>query len=112
MNYLKRFLSDATAHVIFVGYQATGTPGRDIQKDGSKDGYVYLDRQKITINAGIHTISAYSAHADQKDLVNFVKRMKVKPQYIRIVHGDERGKAALADQYRSLLPDVEVMIGK
>lgn len=112
MNYLKRFLSEATADVIFVGYQAKGTPGRDIQKYGPNGGYVYLDHQKVKINAAIHTISGYSAHADQKDLVNFVKRMKVKPQHIRIVHGDERAKGVLADEYRRLLPDAEVVIGK
>ena len=112
MNYLKRFLTEPTADVLFVGYQANGTPGRDIQTYGPKGGYVVLDDERINIKAGIHTISGYSAHADQTNLVNFVKRMHHKPKHIRIVHGDEDAKLALADKYRQLLPDCDVVIGK
>lgn len=111
MNYLKCFLHIKTADVIFVGYQAYGTPGRAIQQYGPNGGYVYLDGVKTVINAGIHTISGYSAHADQNDLINFVKRMTRKPEHIRIVHGDNEAKDALANIYRTLLPDAEIVIG-
>jgi metallo-beta-lactamase family protein len=111
MNYLKRFLSEPTADVLFVGYQAQGTPGRDIQNFGPKGGYVMLDDERIDIKAGVHTISGYSAHADQSNLINFVKRMHHKPKHIRIVHGDDEAKQALAGKYRQLLPDCEVEIG-
>ncbi|MFT5716065.1 MAG: metallo-beta-lactamase family protein [Oleiphilaceae bacterium] len=114
INYLERFLPDPKADVVFVGYQAQGTPGRDIQKYGPRGGHVYLpvngDRQRIDINAGIHTISGYSAHADQAGLINFVKRMRHKPKQIRIVHGDDEAKAALAQEYRELLGSVEVVV--
>ncbi|WP_336244818.1 MBL fold metallo-hydrolase RNA specificity domain-containing protein [Shewanella sp. SG41-4] len=43
--------------------------------------------------------------------MNFVKRMHHKPKHIRIVHGDDEAKQALADKYRQLLPDCEVAIG-
>ncbi|UCX04002.1 MBL fold metallo-hydrolase RNA specificity domain-containing protein [Shewanella glacialimarina] len=112
MNYLKRFLSEPTADVLFVGYQAQGTPGRDIQNFGPKGGYVMLDDERIDIKAGVHTISGYSAHADQANLINFVKRMHHKPKHIRIVHGDDEAKQALADKYHQLLPDCNVEIGK
>jgi metallo-beta-lactamase family protein len=114
INYLERFLPDPKADILFVGYQAQGTPGRDIQKYGPRGGYVSLpvngDSQRIDINAGIHTISGYSAHADQAGLLNFVKRMRHKPQQIRIVHGDDEAKAALAQEYKKLLVDVDVVI--
>ncbi|WP_119968781.1 MBL fold metallo-hydrolase RNA specificity domain-containing protein [Shewanella japonica] len=112
INYLKRFLTEPTADVVFVGYQAQGTAGRDIQTYGPQGGYVILDDDRINIKAGIYTISGYSAHADQANLVNFVKRMHHKPQHIRIVHGDEPAKQALAQKYQQLLPDCEVVIGK
>jgi len=75
MNYLKAMLHDKRHDVLFVGYQAKGTIGRDIQKYGPRQGYVYIDGQKININAGIYTISGYSAHAGQSDLLKFVNRM-------------------------------------
>ena len=123
-NYLKALLPDERTDVLFVGYQASGTPGRDIQRyapniSGRESGYVMFGGgndassggEKIDIKAKVHTLSGYSAHADQKDLVNFVKRMRHKPKHIRIVHGDEGAKSALKDKYNELLPECEVVIG-
>lgn len=78
VNYLEAFLPDSTADVLFVGYQAKGTLGRDIQKYGARGGYVFVNNQRIDINAVIHTISGYSAHADQAGLIRFVTKMKVR----------------------------------
>jgi metallo-beta-lactamase family protein len=111
-NYLARFLSKSTTDVLFVGYQAKGTTGRDIQTYGPQGGYVYINELKIDIKATIHTISGYSAHADQHNLINFVKRMHHKPSHIRIVHGDEEAKQALAQEYRKLIPTADIVIGK
>lgn len=110
VNYLKALLSDEKTDILFVGYQAQGTPGRDIQVYGPRGGYVYLDDEKIDIRAGVHTISGYSAHADQKDLVNFVKRMRHKPSEIRIVHGDDEAKQALRVKLNEVVPDAKVWI--
>ena len=116
LNYLKQFLQDKTTDILFVGYQAKGTLGRDIQQYGAKGnkpgGYVYIDGKKITVNANAETISGYSAHADQKDLINFVKRMRIKPKHILIVHGDDEAKASLKEQYQLLLPDALIEIGQ
>ncbi|MBP5980604.1 MAG: MBL fold metallo-hydrolase [Halomonas sp.] len=95
MNYLKAMLSDARHQVLFVGYQGAGTPGRDIQQYGPKGGWVELDGERIDIKAGVTSISGYSAHADQKDLLNFVKRMHRWPHTIRLVHGDQNARTAL-----------------
>jgi metallo-beta-lactamase family protein len=95
VNYLKALLGDPRSDVLFVGYQAAGTPGRDIQRYGPQGGYVILDGQRYPIHARVHTISGYSAHADQRNLANFVRRMRCKPGEIRLVHGDEEAKKAL-----------------
>ena len=110
MNYLKATIGDSRTDLLFVGYQAQGTPGREIQKYGPRGGYVELDGQRYDISAGIHTLSGYSAHADQKDLVNFVKRMRKKPKEIRIVHGDVGAKRALQQQFEDLPPGCDVVI--
>ncbi|MGP9765405.1 MBL fold metallo-hydrolase RNA specificity domain-containing protein [Halomonas sp. AOP13-D3-9] len=95
MNYLKAMLSDERHQVLFVGYQGAGTPGRDIQQYGPQGGWVAIDGQRIDIKAGVSTISGYSAHADQKNLINFVKRMRSWPHTIRLVHGEQAARAAL-----------------
>jgi metallo-beta-lactamase family protein len=110
VNYLKAMLGDARHDVPFCGYQAAGTPGRAIQAHGPKGGYVDLEGERIAIRAGIHTLGGFSAHADQKDLVNFIGRMRVKPREVRIVHGDADAKAALAGLLRKLHPGMQVVI--
>jgi len=98
VNYLKRFLSDETADVLFVGYQAKGTVGQQIQQYGARGGYVFIDGEKHHIHAGVHTISGYSAHADQRNLINFIKRIRYQPDEVIIVHGDTEAKQALANK--------------
>ena len=112
--YLKALIEDERTDIVFAGYQGAGTNGQAIQKYGDKtrypNGYVELDQQRYDINAQIHTISGYSAHADQKDLINFVKRMRYNPKCIKLVHGDENAKQTLADKLQNQLK-VEVEIG-
>jgi metallo-beta-lactamase family protein len=110
VNYLKAMLGDPRHDVLFTGYQASGTPGRDIQKYGPKGGYVILDGQRYPIRAGIHTLGGYSAHADQKDLLNFIGRMRRLPRQVRLVHGDAAAKQALAAALRQQHPEIDVLV--
>lgn len=98
VNYLKAMLGDERHDVLFVGYQAEGTPGRDIQRYGPDNGYVYLDGEKYAIRAGVETIGGYSAHADQRGLMEFVGGIECGPGEIRLVHGEEGAKQALRNE--------------
>ncbi|MDB6052034.1 MAG: metallo-beta-lactamase [Pseudomonas sp.] len=97
VNYLKAMLGDPRHHVVFVGYQGKGTPGRDIMTYGPEGGFVVLEGRRIDIRAGIDSVGGYSAHADQADLVGFVTRMKEWPKEIRLIHGEGQAKQCLAD---------------
>lgn len=108
VNYLKALLGDPKNDILFVGYQARGTPGRDIQRYGPKGGYVALDGERFDIRARVHTISGYSAHADQRGLVDFVRNMRSRPQQIRLIHGDPEASAVLAGLLREWVPATEV----
>jgi metallo-beta-lactamase family protein len=103
VNYLKAMIENDAHDVLFVGYQAHGTPGRVIQRYGPRGGYVDLDGRRYNIKAKVWTISGYSAHADQSDLVNFAKRMRHTPKLIKLIHGDEGAKRGLAKAYREAL---------
>ncbi|MBW2367882.1 MAG: hypothetical protein JRH15_08345 [Deltaproteobacteria bacterium] len=65
------------------------------------NGYVYLNGDQKIINANIHTLSAYSAHADQNGLVSWVESMVEKPIAITLVHGEPDAKSALAKNLES-----------
>jgi len=96
VNYLREMLGDPRHDVLFVGYQARGTPGHAIQTHGPRGGYVELDGERVDIRAGIHTLSGYSAHADRDDLTRFVTRMRHLPEEVRLVHGEDAVRAAFA----------------
>jgi len=110
VNYLKAMLGDARHDVLFCGYQAAGTPGRDILTHGPKGGWVMLDGQRLDIRAKVHRIDGFSAHADQKDLLNFIGRMRTPPKQVRVVHGDEDAKAELARLLRARHPGIDVVV--
>ncbi|MGP9833500.1 MBL fold metallo-hydrolase RNA specificity domain-containing protein [Marinobacter sp. NSM] len=110
VNYLKAMLGDARNDVLFVGYQAAGTPGRDILNYGPRGGWVELDGERYDIRAQVHTVGGYSAHAGQEDLLRFVEGIPQSPSEIRIVHGDEGAKRALQAKLRKLVPVADVVI--
>ncbi|MDM8349808.1 MBL fold metallo-hydrolase [Pseudomonas sp. sp1636] len=102
VNYLKAMLHDPRHDVLFIGYQAQGTPGRAIQMYGGRGGYVDLDGERYKIGAKINTIGGYSAHADQKGLLGFVTRMRDWPSHVRIVHGETSAKHELGERLKAL----------
>lgn len=94
VNYLKEFLGDRKTDIVFVGYQAEGTPGRYIQDSD----WVRLDGNRYDIKAETHQLSGYSAHADQSDLLRFVEGMQEPPKAIRLVHGETNAKRVLQEE--------------
>jgi metallo-beta-lactamase family protein len=108
VNYLKAMLGNPRHDILFVGYQAQGTPGRDIQRYGPRGGYVDLEGERLEIRAGVHTIAGYSAHADQEGLLAFVRDMATRPRAIRLVHGEPKASEALAERLREWVPGTEV----
>ncbi|WPC06767.1 MBL fold metallo-hydrolase [Pseudomonas benzenivorans] len=102
VNYLKAMLHDPRHDVLFIGYQAQGTPGRAIQMYGERGGYVDLDGERYKIGSKINTIGGYSAHADQKGLLGFVTRMRDWPSQVRIVHGETSAKREFSERLQTL----------
>ena len=84
VGHLEHGLEDPANDIFFVGYQAKGTPGRR------------MIEKRIPVKAGIHTLTGYSAHADQNMLVNWVKSMPTPPGEIRLVHGESHARHALS----------------
>lgn len=98
IDHLENDLDNSKSDILFVGYQAKGTIGRDIIKYSRlNDGYVKLNGYKIPIKAKIHKMTGYSAHADQNGLIAFVKEMPSKPKLIKLVHGELKAKKILKE---------------
>lgn len=98
VNYLKALLPDERNDVIFAGYQAKNTLGREIQSGAIE---VDIDGEKIEINAQVHTMSGYSAHAGQDDLMRFIKGIEPPPEEIHLIQGEDDAKHAFATLLRT-----------
>lgn len=86
LNYLYKNLPLSRTCIIFPGYQAEGTLGREIV-DGAKEVYIY--NKKINVRATIVSLEGFSAHADENDMIEWLSSMKQKPKKTFICHGDE-----------------------
>lgn len=97
MDYLKALLPDQRTDVILAGYQAEGTLGRAIQSGNQQ---VIIDDERIEVNAHIHTMSGYSAHADKTDLLRFVEGIDPKPKQVHLIHGEPQTQAYFAQELK------------
>jgi len=91
-HHLKHNLWRHDSSVIFVGYAAIGTLARRIV-DGAKQ--VRLFSEEIPVNASIHTIGGFSAHADNDELRAWHARSG-RPETTYLVHGEEDSMRAFA----------------
>ncbi len=95
-----RYLPDPNSTILFVGYQVDGSIGRQIQEGRPS---VRILGQEVTIRCHRESISSYSAHADQKALLNWVKHTKTespegdRPYHVYVVQGEEASAKTLAE---------------
>lgn len=94
-HHLKHNLWKRNAHVIFVGYQAVGTPGR-VLVDGVKN--FRLLGEEIAVKASIHTLGGFSAHASQSQLLSWINDFNKPHPKLYLVHGEDNAKDILKDK--------------
>ena len=86
-HHLKHNLWREESTVLFVGYQAVGTPGRSIL-DGAES--VKLFGEEIEVRAEICQLPGVSGHADDKGLMAWISAMEVKPEMVFVTHGEDK----------------------
>jgi len=85
-HHMKHNLWRPECSIIFSGFQASGTLGRRIV-DGAKT--VRIFGEEIVVKASVYTIGGFSAHADQKGLLEWLETFKDSPK-VFVVHGEEQ----------------------
>jgi metallo-beta-lactamase family protein len=93
-HHLKHNLWRKQSHVIFVGFQAMGTPGRSLV-DGEK--IFNIGGDSIAVSASIHTLGGFSAHASKSQLLSWLSHFKGKKPRLFLVHGETDAKQSLKD---------------
>lgn len=107
-HHLKHHLWREESHIIFIGYQAEGSIGRKII-DGAKT--VKLFGEEIVVKAHIHTLGGFSAHADQRGLLNWVSHIHNPDLQVFINHGEEKASMGLRQlisdrfQFKTAVPE-------
>jgi metallo-beta-lactamase family protein len=91
-HHLKHNLWKRNAHVVIVGYQSVGTPGRALV-DGAKT--FRMGGEDIIVRATIHTLGGFSAHASQSQLIDWIQNFKEPHPKLFLVHGEQEAKKAL-----------------
>lgn len=99
MDYLKALLPDERTDLLIAGYQAEGTLGKEIQSGAM---LVEIDNEEVEVNARIHAMSGYSAHADKHDLLRFIQGIADKPKAIHLIHGEPETQQRFAAELRQL----------
>ena len=84
-HHLKHNLWRPECRVLFVGYQAVGTPGRALA-DGAKK--VKLLGEEIQVNAEVDVLPGVSGHADKAGLISWLNGFEEKPKLVFVNHGD------------------------
>ncbi len=87
--WLKNIAEDSRNSLVFVGFQGEGTLGRRIQK-GWKEIPMEENGKTIAIpiNCEVLTVTGLSGHSDYKQLINYLSRLKQRPERIIVNHGD------------------------
>lgn len=106
-HHLKHNLWREESTIIFVGYQANGTLGRALV-DGSK--LVKIFGEEISVKANIATIGGFSAHADQKELLDWIGNFRSLPAKIFVIHGEEKSSNCLKEKIEYSFKNTNVII--
>lgn len=102
VNHLRELIDDRAAMLLFVGYQGEGTLGAHLQAGATT---IRLDGQELPVRCAIRTISGFSAHADESELLDWVGHFATaprKPRLVFLVHGDPDAADALEPRVQAL----------
>ena len=85
-HHLKHNLWRPECTILFVGYQAVGTLGRNLL-EGAQE--VRLFGEHIEVRASIEKLAGISGHADRNGLIDWISGFEKKPKLVFVVHGED-----------------------
>jgi metallo-beta-lactamase family protein len=100
LHHELRYLPDPKSAILFIGYQAAGSLGRQIM-DGART--VRIFGEDVPVRCRKWTISAYSAHADQPLLLAWISHFRETLKKAFVVQGEPAASEALAQKIRDEL---------
>ena len=99
LTYFEKYLGDENATILLVGFQAEGTRGRALL-EGAKE--IKMRGKFYSVKAHIENIEGLSGHADQNGLIDWMSKLKSKPDRIFIVHSEADGAKGLQEKVKEI----------
>jgi metallo-beta-lactamase family protein len=106
-HHLINNIGDSRNLILFVGYQARGTLGRQILEGEKKVRILGEDRK---VSARVAKVNGFSAHAGQDELLKWLLTLKRAPIETFVVHGEISSSEALAQRIRDITRDWRVTV--
>lgn len=99
VGHAEYYLDNSSTHLMIVGYQGEGTLGRDLLEG------------RIKVKASIHNTQGLSSHADQSQLMNWLKNIKgVKKLFL--THGDDSSREAFSKKVKDEIGINDIVLPK
>ncbi|MDF2553580.1 MAG: fold metallo-hydrolase [Chryseobacterium sp.] len=92
LEYLKHDVGNSRNTVLIVGFQAEGTRGRALLNESHE---LKIHGRYYPVKANVVELTGLSAHADQSELMEWIKKYKNPPKQIMLVHGEPSALEAL-----------------
>jgi metallo-beta-lactamase family protein len=92
LHHLRVRLRDPSTVVLFTGYQAEGTRGRDLIEGVP---FVRILGDEVPVHARVTKLNSLSAHADQAELIRWLSHLNAPPKRVFLVHGEYPAQVAL-----------------
>ncbi len=106
LSHATYFLPRENTRLLIVGYQGEGTLGRELM-EGRKE--VRIEKSTIFVKGEVNSTNAMSSHADQQQLMDWLKHIKNVKKVI-ITHGEDKQRAALSKRISEELGIADVKL--
>lgn len=100
LHHLRAALPDSRNTIVFAGFQAEGTRGRQLS-DGAS--VVKIHGHMVPVHARIEKVDSMSAHADQSEILRWLGGFKRAPRMTFLVHGELVAMTALQQAIKAKL---------
>jgi len=102
IDYFKRLAGDKRNTIIFVSYQIDGTMGSRVQK-GMGDVPIINSNGKMEVmkvEMQVESVRGFSGHSDRRQLTNYIRRLRPKPERIIVLHGEKSKSISMANLFQ------------
>ncbi len=103
LHHMRFKIHNPNNTLLFVGYQAQHTLGRKILNLAAKHETsseaapeVRILNKVYPLKCRVKELGGFSAHADYKEILKFMKLAKLQPKKIAVIHGEEEQSLAFA----------------